>query len=125
MTERACQDPFFLGYALDAHARQKEWDDRVLAEHLQCPPDRLPHLFLCRCPDGDDPQFTDHVRRIAEYAPCDANQLLLVLREAETLRRLSGHSSTKVNSFFLAARDRQDGKGHDNEENPTDGDNTP
>jgi hypothetical protein len=108
LTWRARRDPFFLGCRLDEFARRSAWDDDTLAEHLQCPLDRLPLLFLCRCPADGDPNFAQQIRSIAEYAPCDATQLLLVLREAVAWSRLSGQPATQANRVFLAARDRQD-----------------
>lgn len=125
MVNRARSDPFFLGCVLDDHARRKGWDDERLTEQLQCPLDRLPHLFLCRCPDEDDPEFTEQIRRIAEYVPCDATQLLLVLREVTALRKLSDDSPAKTTPFFLAARDRQQTEGQDTNDEKTDADEAP
>lgn len=119
LMERARRDPFFLGFVLDAYARRKCFDDKTLAEHLRCPRDRLPELFLCRCPQGDDPKFAQDVRFIAEYAPCDETQLLLALRETVALAKLSKPSPGKNSSTLLAARDRPE------PENPTDENDPP
>ncbi len=110
LVERARSDPFYLGFPLTDYCRRLGWEDQTLAAHLKCPLDRMPQLFLCRCPVEDDPQFLEHVRRIADYAPCEETQLLSVLREAQAWVKLSGHATTKTNPLFLAARDRQDPK---------------
>jgi hypothetical protein len=108
MMEKARRDEFFLGHWLDDFARRKGFDDNALAGHLRCPLDRLPQLFLCRCPEGDDPQFAQQVRTIAQYAPCDETQLLLALREVVAIAKLSGNAPSQASSILLAARDRQD-----------------
>ena len=125
MMERARSDPYFLGFLLHDYARRLGWEDAALAEHLQCSLDRLPHLFLCRCPADSDPQFADEVRRIAEYAPCDEIQLLTVLREIVAWIKLSGNQATKSNPAFLAARDCQDKENDTKEDDrPAEGDET-
>ena len=123
MMERARSDPYFLGFLLNDYARRLGWEDEAFAEHLQCPLDRLPHLFLCRRPADTDPRFAEEVRRIAEYAPCDETQLLAVLREVVAWAKLSGNATTKANPAFLAARDRQDNQSETpNDDKPADGD---
>lgn len=108
LMEKARRDAFFLGYALSDFAQRKNLDDKALANHLRCPVERLPQLFLCRCPDGDDQNFAQDIRIIAEYAPCDEDQLLRALREVAALAKLSKPSPGKGRPTLLAARDRHE-----------------
>jgi hypothetical protein len=103
---------------LDGFARRKGFDDSTLSEHLRCPLERLAKLFLCRCPDGEDPKFAEDVRAIAEYAPCDETQLLLTLREVVALSKLSRPAPGRGSQTLLAARDRHDEEGDRNETDP-------
>lgn len=121
LMERARRDAFFLGHALAGFALRKGFDDKSLAEHLRCPLDRLSQLFLCRCPDGEDPKFAQEVRIIAEYAPCDEMRLLLALRESVAFAKLSKPAPGKGSQTLLAARDRHEEENLSEENAPPEG----
>ncbi len=99
--------PFFVASALAECRQRRNWDDRQLAEHLGCPPQALPRLGLCRRPSPAEPDFAARVRRIAEYAPCNPDALLVLLREASVLAALRETAPSEDNTIFLAARDRK------------------
>ena len=102
---RAIQDPFFLGHALARFASERGFGDRELAEFLGCGIEQLPHLMACRSPDPEAQRFAADVRKIAEYAGCKDEQLLLAMRELSVLsvlRALPG--ATEAAPALLAAR---------------------
>ena len=88
MLEQAKGHPYFLASALAEHQRRHGLDDRQLAERVGCDPVLLPRLGLCRRPTAADADFSARVLRIAEYAPCDAGALLLLLRETNAIGAL-------------------------------------
>jgi hypothetical protein len=105
---RAAQDPFFLGHALGKFASERGFGDGELAEFLGCGVERLPHLMACRSPGPEAQRFAADVRKIAEYAGCKEERLLLALRELSVLGLLralpSATENAPVESGLLAAR---------------------
>jgi hypothetical protein len=101
---RAEENPFFLASALAAYRRLMGLDDAALAAHLGCSVAALPHLALCRRPEGDSPMFRDDLTRIAAYVGCDPARLAQLLRAAEAADRMRVASP----GALLAARDRRD-----------------
>jgi hypothetical protein len=99
---------FFVASALAEHQQRRGWDDRQLCEYLGCTLEALPRLGLCRRPSHAEPDFADRVRRIAEYAPCDAEALLNLLRESSILAAWRGSKAEQGSTMFLAARDRRE-----------------
>src|SRR5258707_631676 len=90
LIRRTQKDSFFVSHALATYKSMLVADDAGLMKLLSCTPEGLDRLALCRFPDDRDTHFTDHVRQIAAFAPCDAEGLLKLLREVAALRSLRG-----------------------------------
>jgi hypothetical protein len=108
LRRRATQDPYFLGHALGRFASERAFGDRELAKFLGCRIERLPHLLACRSPDPEAHRFAADVRKIAEYAGCKEERLLLALRELSVLGVLraltAATEDAPIRSGLLAAR---------------------
>lgn len=104
---RVGSDPFFVGWVLReyATANQIGYDD--LADLLRCNKRALVRLFLCRLPNDNGPDFHSEIRRISEYTQCDADRLVMLIREVIAIKKLGSHSEDNYSSLLLAARDRQ------------------
>ncbi|MFY9822777.1 MAG: hypothetical protein WAM82_15450 [Thermoanaerobaculia bacterium] len=67
----------------------------------------LDRLALCRLPDDKKPRFQEDVRKIATFVSCDADRLVILLREIAALHSLRDASEASPESFLMAARDRK------------------
>ena len=67
-------------------------DDLGLATTLQCSPEALTRLALCRCPDDRRASVAQEVQAIATFAPCSADALIQLLRQVAAIswRALQG-----------------------------------
>jgi hypothetical protein len=104
---RSAEDPFFLGSALNAFGMAHGLDLQQLADWLRCPSTSLDRLALCRLPDDKKPRFQEDIRQIAAFVSCDADQLLILVREIATLQALRHPSEPSHESLLMAARDRK------------------
>jgi hypothetical protein len=102
---RASADRMFVGWALLEYENRHHMKAPEVAEWLRCTPDRLKRLALCRLPDDRCDDFTANVKRIAGYGGCDADRLIVVLREVLSLSALQAGESSDA-GLLLAARDR-------------------
>jgi hypothetical protein len=108
MVSRARRNGFFLGKALSEYQAFSDIDDEALAMALRCGREALSRLILCRWPDDRGARFAQDVRAIAEFAPCDADALMHVLRQVATMRAFQQVSMSSTDDLLLAARDRRE-----------------
>lgn len=106
LAARAAGDPYFLGFALAEFARAEGLTDDQLAARLDCPPESLIMLRLCRSPRPAPDGFRADVEQVADRFGADAGRLAAVVRQVEGTVRLreAGPVSAEA-GFFLAARD--------------------
>jgi hypothetical protein len=104
LAKRVEGDPFFLAALLKLYADGERLDDAGLAAALDCRPEILPSLRLCRAPRDDPKGFRADVARIAGHFGLDEARLLGVLRRAEALRGLAA-AQAGTRGMLLAARD--------------------
>ncbi len=109
IVDRVRDDSYFLGKILSEYETLHGINDQQLAHYLECEPDKIARLFLCRVPSDTDQQFQKDVARIADFANCNANKLVAILRELDGIIALRGDASSNVTSgLLMAARDRHD-----------------
>lgn len=107
--KRATRQPFFLGAALEDFCAHRGMGETALIRFLECPPECLPKLALCRRPNPDLSTFCSDVHRIANAFGLQADRLVQILREVDTLKALgqtapeTGQEESK--GVLLAARD--------------------
>lgn len=105
LLQRARRDPFFLGQALETYQATHGLSDDELAALLECGTKSLARLALCRRPDDERPSFREDVGKIAAFAECNPQRLVLLLRELAAMRALT---EAKVEGgLLMAARDRR------------------
>ena len=102
---RARSDPFFLGSALEEYATYHKLDDLGLASWLECSPEDLARLTLCRLPDANEIQLRERVDQIATFARCNVERLMIVIREIGSIEAIRGSGDA---GLLMAARDRVD-----------------
>lgn len=105
---RASDDIYFLGNVIAEFKAANGLSVLDIADYLQCPQDNLQRLSLCRLPDDKEDRFVEDIKRIAGYANCNADKLVSLIRQVNSLRSLRGQSTKKeVSSLLMAARDRR------------------
>jgi hypothetical protein len=105
--------PDLLASLIAAYQEQEGLDDTGLATFLDCPPGMLPRLALCRRP-RQAPHFRQDVERIASYVQASPIKLARLIRAAES-REALGQLSGAGPSLLLAARDREEREGSQDE----------
>jgi hypothetical protein len=108
LLEQVQQDPFFLGWVMNHYAHSYGMKKREIAKLLKCSIKSLSRLALCRLPNGADPEFANHVKRIGEYVGCDSRRLASMIREIVTVDLLAGANIRNGEGFLMAARDRRE-----------------
>lgn len=89
LARRLRDNPNFMARVLAGYQEQERLGDDALAEHLHTTPTALARLALCKRPDSSSPQFADQVRQIATYTNIDAAQLANMVRQVDSLEKLS------------------------------------
>lgn len=108
LVARAREDYFFLGHTLSEYQKLNGMDDDRLAVFLKCRRETLNRLALCRKPDVDSREFAHDLRRIANFAACDADRLVQLLRYVAALQSLPVENTQTARGFLMAARDRRE-----------------
>lgn len=109
VVDRVREDSFFLGKILSEYEALHGINDKQLAHYLECGHDKLARLFLCSIPRETNQQFQKDVARIADFANCNANKLITILREIGSIIALRGEASNEnASGLLMAARDRHD-----------------
>lgn len=124
---RASNDIFFLGNIIAEFKALNKLSYLDMSDFLKCTPDALKRLALCRLPDDRDERFRDDINRISGYVKCNADKLIALIRQVNTLRTLCGESAKHAASILLmAARDRRSEKqaGRKNKKSSKDEDET-
>lgn len=107
--QRAAAHRFFVASDLAAWQELHHMGEEALAEFLDCPPDQLPRLALCRRPDPAGRDFRSEVERIAAHVGARAERLARLMREVEAARALRQADRPETQNgrgMLLAARDR-------------------
>lgn len=106
LATRASNDAFFLGRVLAEYKRLNGINDCTLGDILDCTLEDILKLELCRLPDDQSPSFQSDVRRIANFAGCNFNGLLQILREVASVNSLQLSEKETATGLLMAARDR-------------------
>lgn len=107
LAHRASSDAFFLGNALAEYQAAHGIAARKLAKTLECTPKGVARLALCRWPRDHEAGFRKELECIAEFAGCNAQRLVQVLREVEAIASLRGEGIEDSRGLLMAARDRK------------------
>ena len=111
LTSRASNDIFFLGNAIEEFRILNGLSNSDIANYIECTPDALRRLALCRLPDDREDRFSDDIGHISDYVKCNADKLIAIIRQVNTIRALRKESTGHVSSsLLLAARDRRSEK---------------
>lgn len=100
---RVRHDSLFLASALWDYARSEVLDQQRLAARLDCTPETLGRLALCRRPRGDS--LIEDIERIAYRFQIHADVLLEIVRRADALGALRRAGET--DQVRAAARDHE------------------
>lgn len=79
----------FMAQVLAIYKKQEALNDQILADQLNIIPEMLTRLALCRKPDPNSPQFADQIRQIASYTNTETAQIANIIRQVESLQKLS------------------------------------
>lgn len=110
---RVSTDPFFFGWVLGEYAATHQMTETQLAAALKCETRSLIRLSLCRLPDDKESSFQNEIRRISDFVSCDADQLVMLLREVIATKKLADHAMAGNTGLLMAARDRQKNENDD------------
>ncbi len=92
--------------------REREgMDDEALAAFLECDPEALPRLALCRRP-RQAPDFRGDIEAIAAHGGANSARLAQLVRAAEALEGIEDLGGG-TGSILMAARDREDATGEE------------
>jgi hypothetical protein len=89
LARRLRDNPNFMARVLAVYQEQERLGDDALAEHLHTTPATLARLAVCKRPDSSSPQFADQVRQISTYTNIDPAQLANIVRQVDSLEKLS------------------------------------
>ena len=89
MAHRLQSNPRFMAYVLATYQNQKGLNTENLVQELDMLPTFLDRLALCKRPFSSSPHFNHHVSEIANYTQTDESQLKNILRQVESLEKLS------------------------------------
>ena len=107
LAARASRDIFFLGNIIEEFRTHNKLSNSDLANYIECSPDALKKLALCRLPDDQEDRFGDDIRRISDHVKCNAEKLIALIREVNAARAFRReHAEKNVSSLLMAARDR-------------------
>lgn len=101
---RFTADEFFVAWALERYRTAEGLKEEQLASFLECPPEHLARLAMCRRPLGSSPRFAQEVQAIAASAGANPFRLAALLRRVETIEQSA--AAAPAAGVFAAARDR-------------------
>jgi hypothetical protein len=110
--KRAAEEVFLLGYDLREYRELHEATEDELASVLDCAPEALVCLSLCRRPDPAAQSFRTDVEQIALHCGVNSLKLAGLLREVDSLRTikqlpLPAPTVFAQSGLLAAARDRK------------------
>src|SRR3990172_6537910 len=85
---RAREDVFFLGHVIEEFRTHNKLSNLDLANYIECSPDALKRLALCRLPGDQENRFKDDINNISDHVQCNADKLIALIREVSTSRAL-------------------------------------
>ena len=107
LVEKANTDRFFVGWSLAQYQAFHDLDEQGLAQFLECDPEHINRLSLCRQPDDQGGQLQDQVRRIAGFGACSPDRLVRLMREVAAFSALQEGTEERQGAMLMAARDRE------------------
>lgn len=100
---------FYLAGVLATFRQSSGMTDRDLANYLQCEPDALIRLALCRRPDPEGNRFGEDVVRIAIHLNLNPLRLANLVRMVDALAEMEEMSKVSdTRGTLQAARDKGD-----------------
>jgi hypothetical protein len=96
LARRLRGNPRYMSYVLARYQQQENIGDEDLARELGTLPALAARLALCKRPASSSVQFAEEVREIADYTLTDEAQLAGILRQVDTLEKLTGRSTLSV-----------------------------
>ena len=96
---------------MEGFRTRRNMQESDLARFLNCEPELLPRLGLCRRPDPDSPAFRTDITKIEKALGIQADRLIQIIREMDALDvfgRGSPESEERIGrGLLMAARDRE------------------
>jgi hypothetical protein len=89
LAKRLRHDSAFMASVLATYQKQERLSDEALAAQLKSTPEMMVRLALCKRPEATSSRFADQVCQIAAYTNLDAAQLAHIIRQVDSLARLS------------------------------------
>ena len=102
LAKRLEDDPFFLACAFKLYALTEDLDDHGLTKALECSPETLTLLRICRTPDAS--HFKADIEQIVSRFQVNRNTLLQAVRRGQAIVHLQ-RTSADGRDMLLAARD--------------------
>ena len=101
----------YIAYFLEKYREYERLDEEALREQLGCTTTAYYRLALSRAPQQEQPDFRDHVQRIASVANVSPFELARILRHVWALQSLrEAEYASGERHMLLAARDREQEK---------------
>lgn len=111
LAARASKEVFFLGNVIEEFRTHNNLSNTDLANYMECTPDALKRLALCRLPDDREVRFRDDIKRISGYVKCNSDKLIALIRQVNSARVFRGeYAENAVSSLLMAARDQRSKK---------------
>jgi hypothetical protein len=85
LAERVEDDPFFLGCPLRLYAKSEGLSEAQLAAALECSPDALVLLRLCRAPTAEQGRFQKGIEEISVRFGIKPDVLTEVVRRGQAI----------------------------------------
>jgi hypothetical protein len=105
LAERVEDDPFFLGCPLRLYAKSEGLSEAQLAAALECSPDALVLLRLCRAPTAEQGRFQKGIEEISVRFGIKPDVLTEVVRRGQAIAQLARPGTAK--GTLAAARDAE------------------
>src|SRR5262245_14973563 len=109
LAQKVQTDPFFLASVLALYARSEDLDDGGLAAALECGPEELRRLRLCRAPRADPAGFREDIACVAAEFHLDPDRLTEAVMRGRAIQAMRAAPSGS-RGFLMAARDEEAGK---------------
>lgn len=109
LARKASSKKEFVGAALQAVAAANEASVSDIGSRIQCPAENLARLSLCKIPRESAEYFASDVKRISEFAGCNAAELANLVREylvIAAMRKYNPEDSSHE-TLLMAARDKK------------------
>lgn len=110
---KAASSQFFLAGQIERFRILRGLDEDGLAQFLQCSPEIVPKLALCRRPNPDSSGFRADVEAIAAAFALPPENLGRLIREVDALDALSQVRTKRIGApegLLALARDKEEGE---------------